>query len=136
MAGDQKTAERLAGKFVEFLETGVAPEGLFTEDVFLDLTVPTWRLQTRGARELVRVRTTRHPGLGKVTGTRLDLTPAGFVLEFQERWDADGQTWYCRELMRADVRGGRIGEAAVYCTGDWDEARQREHEATVRLLRP
>lgn len=128
--------ERLAAEFVRFLETGVTGEDLFTEDVFLDLTLPTWWLQARGTGELVRVRTTGHPVAGKVIHTRLDPTPTGFVLEFSERWDAGGQAWYCRELMRADIRDGRISEVAVYCTGDWDEARQREHEASVPLLRP
>ena len=29
-----------------------------------------------------------------------------------------------------------IAELTVYCTGDWDEARQREHAAAVELIRP
>ena len=29
-----------------------------------------------------------------------------------------------------------VAELAVYCTGDWDEARQREHARTVTLLHP
>lgn len=50
---------RRADLFVRFLETNTAPEGLFTEDVFLDLTLPQWRLQTYGrdawhCRELMR----------------------------------------------------------------------------------
>ena len=136
MLTDTRTAHRLAEKFIEFLETGTAPAGLFADDVFLDLTLPTWRIQTQGADELVRVRTTSHPCLGKVVHSQLNPTDTGFLLEFHERWDADGQRWYCRELMRADVTAGRISEMAVYCTGDWDEARQREHAETVTLLRP
>ena len=31
---------------------------------------------------------------------------------------------------------GMVAELAVYCTGDWDEARQRERARTVTLLRP
>ena len=30
-------------------------------------------------------------------------------------------------MIRADVVGDRIVEMSIYCTGDWDEARQREH---------
>ncbi len=37
------------------------------------------------------------------------------------------------DLLRAC---GAVAELAVYCTGDWDEARQREHARTVTLLRP
>ena len=129
-------AEALAAGFVEFLTTGHVPDGLFAADVFLDLTLPTWRLQTRGVAELVGVRTSSHPALGEVVVSRMNPTDTGFVLEFQERWQRDGQSWYCRELLRADVVDGLIAEAAVYCTGDWDEARQRAHRDAVTLLRP
>ena len=40
----------LSEKVVTFLETGTAPEGLFTPDAFLDLTMPTWRIQAAGPR--------------------------------------------------------------------------------------
>jgi hypothetical protein len=39
-------------------------------------------------------------------------------------------------MIRADVADGRIAEMSVYCTGDWDEAKQREHAAAVSLPRP
>jgi hypothetical protein len=39
-------------------------------------------------------------------------------------------------MMRMDVVDGSIAELTVYCTGDWDEARQREHASTVSLIRP
>jgi hypothetical protein len=31
---------------------------------------------------------------------------------------------------------GTIVEMSIYCTGDWDEAKQREHADAVRLIRP
>ncbi|HEV8462869.1 MAG TPA: hypothetical protein VGQ38_19440 [Gaiellaceae bacterium] len=128
---------RLAGGLVEFLETGTPPEGLFAEDVFCDLTIPHWRLQAEGIGETVGLRHMSHPGPGKVLHTRIDETATGFVLEFDESWDDDkGTGWYARQLMRADVTDGKISQLSVYCTGDWDEARQAEHRATVELLRP
>ena len=126
----------LAEKMVSFLETGTVPEGLFAPDVFLDLTMPTWRVQSIGTEDLVAVRKEGHPGPGRVPRWRADPTPAGFVFEFEERWDHEGQEWYSRELMRIEVGGGQIAELAVYCTGDWDQARQAEHAAAVTLLRP
>jgi len=54
----------------------------------------------------------------------------------EERWDHEGQRWYCREMIRADVVDDRIVELSVYYTGDWDEAKQREHAAAVSLIRP
>ena len=29
-----------------------------------------------------------------------------------------------------------IAELSIFCTGDWDEARQREHAEAVQLIRP
>ena len=126
----------LSEKVVTFLETGTAPEGLFAPDAFLDLTMPTWRIQAAGAEELIAVRKEGHPGPGRVTRWRADPIPAGFVFEFEERWDHEGQEWYAREMMRAEVTDGQIAGLTVYCTGDWDQARQAEHAAAVTLLRP
>lgn len=132
----ESTVRALSEKIVIFLETGTAPEGLFAPDAFLDLTMPTWRIQVASAEDLIAVRKEGHPGPGRVTRWRTDVTPAGFVFEFEERWDHQGQQWYAREMMRGEVAGGRIAELTVYCTGDWDQARQAEHAAAVTLLRP
>lgn len=126
----------LAKKLIAFLETGDAPDGLFTADVFVDFTSPRWREQGQGIERVVAMRRAGHPGPGTVPRFRLDATDAGFVLEVEERWQQFGEDWYCRELFRADVREGAIAELSVYCTGDWDRARRAEHARAVRLLRP
>ncbi|MFF3598430.1 hypothetical protein [Kitasatospora indigofera] len=128
--------EALADLLVTFLETGSPPAGLFRPDVFCDLTVPQWRLQSEGLPGLVALRRAGHPAPGVVPRRRVDPTPAGFVIELEERWEQDGQTWYCRELMRADVEDGMIARISVYCTGDWDAEQQRRHGQEVVLLRP
>lgn len=126
----------LAARFVTFLETGEAPDGLFAPDVFCDLTLPTWRLQAQGAEDSVALRRAGHPGPGRVPRTRLDLTGTGFVIEVEEEWEDNGQTWYCRELMRADVSADGITQLSVYCTGDWDAAQVARHGREVTLIRP
>jgi hypothetical protein len=126
----------LAAKLVTFLETGELPEGLFTPDVFTDFTMPQWRLQGQTVEGLVAMRLAGHPGPGRVPRSRLDATTTGFVLEVEEEWEQDGDSWYCRELFRADVSDGAISQLSVYCTGDWDSARVAEHRRTVRLVRP
>jgi hypothetical protein len=136
VASASAQCRELAAKFVSFLETGVAPEGLFTPDAFCDFTMPQWRLQFQGADALVAGRLGSHPTPGRVPRSRLDATATGFVLELEEEWEQDGESWYCRELFRADVADGSISELAVYCTGDWDRELVARHRATVQLLRP
>lgn len=127
---------RLADLFIEFLCTNTAPDGLFADDVFCDLTVPTWRLQAVGPADVVALRRAGHPATGRVPRHRLDATATGFVLEVEEAWEDGHDQWYCRELFRADVADGRIRQLSIYCTGDWDSAQVAEHAAAVTLIRP
>ena len=128
--------EVVVANLVKWLETGHAPDGMLAADCFLDLSLPQWRIQTGTAREALAVRRDSHPFPGAVRVERVDRTDRGFVISFEERWDHEGQRWYCREHIRADVVGDTITEMAVYCTGDWDEALQAAHAADVALLRP
>jgi hypothetical protein len=130
-----ETATAVAN-LIRFLETGAAPDWLFTPDAFADLSLPHWRIQAGTAEEILAIRSSSHPFPGQVRVERVEQTDHGFTIEFEERWDHDGQRWYCREMIRADVVDDRIVEMSVYCTGDWDEARQREHARAVRLIRP
>ncbi|GAB7003334.1 hypothetical protein JCM18899A_08050 [Nocardioides sp. AN3] len=125
----------LADRFVTWLETGVRPDDLFAADIFADLSLPQWRLQAEGAEAAFRLREGSHPFTGEVRVEALDATTRGFLLQFEERWEAEGQRWYCRELIHCAVSEGRITELIVSCTGDWDEATQRRHADQVRLLR-
>jgi hypothetical protein len=129
-------AARLAEAFVGWLETGVRPDGLLAEDVFADLTVPHWRIQAVGPDATFHLREDSHPFRGAVTTRGLDRTSRGFLIEFEEHWAADGQRWYCRELVHGVVADGRVVELHIYCCGDWDEALQRRHTEQVHLVRP
>ena len=88
---------------MEFLETGKAPEGLFADDVFCDFTLPHWRLQAVGIDGVLALRAAGHPGPSAVVRSRLDETSTGFVLEVEERWSDDADSWYRRELFRTDA---------------------------------
>jgi hypothetical protein len=127
----------LSEKMTAFLETGTLPDGLFHPTAVLDVSMPTWGIEARDREDLLRVRKDSHPWPGTIT-IRLDPMPACFLLEFEERWKHDGQHWYCREMLRADVADGQISVLTVYCTGDWDEARQQEYaqQNQTRTWRP
>jgi hypothetical protein len=126
----------LAQRFVTWLESGVRPDKMFADDVFADLTIPQWRLQAQGDNATFHLREDDHPFPGRVRVEALDRTSRGFLLQFEERWEAEGQHWYCRELIHCVVTDGLITELTIFCTGDWDEAVQNQHAARVRLLRP
>ena len=120
--GPRRRAPGLARRWSRWLETGAGPTDLFADDVFADLTLPQWRVQAQGTDATFHLREDSHPYPGDVRVEALDRTARGFLIQFEERWEAEGQRWYCRELMHCAVTDGRISEWSVYCTGDWDEA--------------
>ncbi len=67
----------LAAKLAEFMETGKAPAGLFTPDVFCDFTMPQWRLQAQGQDDLVALRLGGHPGPSRIPRSRLAANCCG-----------------------------------------------------------
>ena len=134
---DETLGRELAAKLIAFLETGTPPEGAVHRGCVLRLhhaaVAPPGPGHRRTSSRCAR-RGTRRPG--RVPRSRFDATTTGFVLEVEEEWDQDGESWYCRELFRADVADGAISQISVYCTGDWDRAQVARHRATVELLRP
>ena len=135
MSAPEATARDLAGRLITFMETGTVPDGLFTPDVFCDFTMPQWRLQAQGIEDVAALRKAGHPGPSRVPRSRFDRTTTGFVIEVEEQWDSGGESWYCRELLRADICDGAISHLSVYCTGDWDREQVRRHAETVQLIR-
>jgi hypothetical protein len=133
---DEVIGRELAARVIKFLETGTPPVGVLLRTRSATSPCHKWRLQAQGVEEIVRMRTAGHPGPGRVPRSRFDATSTGFVLEVEEEWDQDGESWYCRELFRADVADGAIAQISIYCTGDWDRAQVARHRATVHLLRP
>jgi hypothetical protein len=126
----------LANGLVRWFETTEGGDELFTDDVFVDYSSPLWRRQAGNRADAVALRLSGHPGVGHVPRSRIDITGTGFVLEFEETWDDNGTPWYAREMVRCDIRDGRIAEIAVYCTGDWSAARIAEHRRSEHLIRP
>ncbi len=129
-------APSVARKLISWLESGDLPDGLFADDVFVDVLFPSWRLQADNVGDAVAIRRSDHPFPGEVRVERLEPTSRGFSLEVEERWQHDGQQWCAHGAYRADLVDGRIQELKVYCTGDWDEEAVRKHAEQVTLIRP
>lgn len=134
--GTRPEIDTAVANLVRFLETGAVTEGLFTPGIFADVSLPQWRLQAGTDQDIIGIRRMSHPFPGRVRVERVDQTDHGFLIEFEERWHNDGQDWYCREAIRADVVADSIVEMSIYCTGDWDEAVQKQHADEVQLIRP
>jgi hypothetical protein len=132
------TIQTSVDKFVTFLESGGnAPDGLFAPAVFGDLTFPHWRIQTADANELIAGRRRLHPQPGRVRLERVTPTETGYLVKLEERWEDAGRQRYCREGFVLDLdENGAVCDITLYCTGDWDEDRLREHANAVTLLRP
>jgi len=131
-----RLVRRSVERFVDFLETG-ATEDLFAPDVFADITLPHWRVQVQGAEEMIAAKTRLHPPAGRARVEKVLMSARGYALKVEERWQAGGQPWYCREAFLCDLDDeGRITEISVYCTGDWDDAAVARHAEAVTLLRP
>src|SRR5260370_1301295 len=116
--------------------TGSVRAGLFGPAGSSNLSLPHGGIQAATAEEIVAIRAESHPWPGKVRVERVEQTDRGFTLEFEERWDNEGQRWYCREMIRADVVGDSILQLAIFCTGYWDDRRQVRHREAVHLIRP
>lgn len=137
LTGDVRSEiDTAVARFVSWMETGVAPTGLVADDCFADVTAPLWRIQLQGGEAVIASRRDTHPFPGRVRVEKVDRTERGFAIAFEERWEHEGQRWYCREQMTAEVLDGQITDIRYYCTGDWDEAQQASHAAEVALIRP
>ena len=123
-------------RLVDFLEVG-ATDGLFADDVFADITLPHWRVQAQGAANVIESKNGMHAPKGRTRIEKVMPSASGYTIKVEERWEEDGQQWYCREAFICDLdAAGLITEISVYCTGDWDEAAVAAHAAAVTLLRP
>jgi hypothetical protein len=122
---------RLVDGYLHFLSTGEMAADVFADEVFLDMNVPTWRLQFRG-REAVRQSRAGH-GLWRVHPGPVTTTADGFVVETAID---EGDTLSSRSINLVRVVDGRIATIVHYCTGIWDPATRARHAQEVTLLIP
>jgi hypothetical protein len=99
--------------FITFLETGTPPGGLFAPGVFVDFTMPQWRLQARGSDDAVRLRRAGHPAPGRVPRAGGVAVAASTQLR-----EAAGQAWWTGQpRTAADVFVLGLTEAVLI---EWD----------------
>ncbi len=132
---DDATAQELSERLADVFRTAKVGD-VFTEDVFLDGHPPLWRFQVQGRDNFAAWLQGYAPNGSDITVVRTVPTVTGFVTEFVGRHDDDGDEITDRKILLCDVRGGRIAELTVYCSGDWDAALRARHASEAPMLRP
>jgi ketosteroid isomerase-like protein len=118
--------------YLVFLTDASICDGLFTDDVILDMNVPAWRFQPQGVDAL---RATRQSAGGRwdVHAGTVTTTSDGFVMETSYDSIEDGVPIYTRSVNIITIRDGKISKVVHYCTGPWDPATRAKQvrEATT-----
>ena len=131
---DDATAQELSERLADVFRTADVGDVL-ADDVFLDGHPPLWRFQLQGRDTFAAWLHGYLPDGAETTVVRTIPTVTGFVTEFVGRHEEDGEEITDRKILLCEVRGGRIAELTVYCSGDWDAELRARHAAEAPILR-
>ena len=131
---DSDSVEALHERLAEVFRTNIAGD-VFTADVFFDLNMPVWRFQMQGVGAFESWRRELAPEGSGVNVLRTVPTVSGFVTEFEEFEEQQGQLLTSRKMILCEVREGRIAEVVAYCSGEWDEALRARHAVEAPMIR-
>jgi hypothetical protein len=132
---DDALAQELSERLADVFRTAEVSDVL-TDDVFLDGHPPLWRFQLQGREDFDAWIKSFMPEGADTTVVRTIPTANGFVTEFVGHHREGGEAMTDRKILLAEVRGARIAELTIYCSGDWDAALRARHASETRLLRP
>jgi hypothetical protein len=132
---DDALAQQLSECLADVFRTADAGTVL-ADDVFLDGHPPLWRFQLHGRDAFNAWIKGFMPGGADTNVVRTIPTVTGFVTEFTGHHEENGEEMTDRKILLAEVRGGRITELTVYCSGDWDADLRARHAAETQLIRP
>jgi ketosteroid isomerase-like protein len=132
---DDATAQELSERLADVFRTADVGDVL-AEDVFLDGHPPLWRFQLEGRETFAAWLRGYSPNGAQITVVRAIPTVTGFVTEFVGRHEEDGEELTDRKILLCEVRGDRIAELTVYCSGDWDANLRARHATEAPTLRP
>jgi ketosteroid isomerase-like protein len=132
---DDPTAQELSERLADVFRN-VDVGDVFTEDVFLDGHPPLWRFQIQGRDAFAAWLSGYSANGAEITVVRTSPTATGFVTEFVGSHEEDGEALTDRKILLCELRGGRIAEMTVYCSGDWDAELRARHAAEAPIVRP
>jgi len=119
--------------YLAFLTDASTPDGVFTDDVILDMNVPAWRFQVQGVDALRAARQSAG-GRWDVHAGPVTTTSDGFAVETSYDSVEDGVPMYTRSINLVTVRDGKISMVVYYCTGPWDPATRAQHAREAPML--
>jgi hypothetical protein len=132
---DDATAQELSERLADVFRTADVGD-ILTDDVFLDGHPPLWRFQLQGRDNFAAWLRGYSPDGAETTVVRTVPTVSGFVTEFVGRHEENGNDLTDRKILLCEVRGDRIAELTVYCSGDWDAELRARHAAEAPVVRP
>jgi hypothetical protein len=132
---DDASAQDLSERLADFFRTTQTGD-VFSGDVFLDGHPPLWRFQLQGRENLEHWYRTYAPDGCSTTVINVIRTATGFVTEFVGEHSEGGELITDRKVLICQVRGSRITELTIYCSGDWGTELRARHAAETTLLRP
>jgi len=132
---DDATAQELSERLADVFRTADVGDVL-SDDVFLDGHPPLWRFQLEGRDTFAAWLAGYSPDGADVAVVRTIPTVTGFVTELVGRHVEDGEEITDRKIVLCEVRGNRISELTIYCSGDWDAELRARHAAEAPILRP
>ena len=132
---DDDVAQELGDRLADVFRTADAGVVL-ADDVFLDGHPPLWRFQLQGRDAFDAWIKGFMPDGADTKVVRTVPTVTGFVTEFTGRHQDDGEEITDRKILLAEVRGGRITQLTIYCSGDWNAELRARHASETQLIRP
>ncbi len=108
--------------------TGI-PDGLFTADAVLDATVPMWRYETVGAREIQAELAKWYSSPTRIEHINRRPFPGGEAVEIDISWTEQGVPHAGHQLHVLTLVGELIGADTVFCGGRWPAELLAEMEA-------
>ena len=108
--------------------TGI-PDGLFAADAVLDATVPMWRYETVGAREIQAELAKWYASPTRIEHINRRPFPGGEAIEIDISWTEQGVPHAGHQLHVLTFSGELIASDTVFCGGRWPAELLAEMEA-------
>jgi len=122
-------------KLLGSIETATpVPDGVLADDIFLDATVPNWRMQLRGTSAVQERYGIWFADPGRFEELTRTPVPGGEIVRFVLSWTENGVPFSARQAHFFEVDdNGQITRDEMYCGGRWDAGRLAEMEAADRV---